>query len=79
MAQALLALLRADDRVDRQAFNIAIAQATTSRGFIEACAAVAGKAPMLRFIALGDLGFDQQDFDLKNLTFPFPHFNFYVS
>ena len=28
---------------------------------------------------MGDLGFDQQDFDLKNLTFPFPHFNFYVS
>jgi len=79
VAQALIALLQADDKVDRQAFNIAIAQATTSRGFIEACAAVAGKEPMLRSIPLGDLGFDQQDFDLKNLTFPFPHFNFYVS
>ena len=56
-----------------------IAQATTSRGFIEACAVVAGKEPMFRSIPLGDLGFDQQDFDLKNLTFPFPHFNFYVS
>ena len=79
VAQALIALLRADDKVDRQAFNIAIAQATTSRGFIEACAAVSGKEPDLRSIPLGDLGFDQQDFDLKNLTFPFPHFNFHAS
>ena len=31
-----------------------------------------------KFDAVIDLGFDQQDFDLKNLTFPFPHFNFYV-
>jgi len=47
VAQALIALLRADDKVDRQAFNIAIAQATTSRGFIKACAAVSGKEPDL--------------------------------
>lgn len=79
VAQTLIALLRADDKVDRQAFNIAIAQATTSRGFIEACAAVSGKEPDLRSIPVGDLGFDQQDFDLKNLTFPFPHFNFHAS
>jgi nucleoside-diphosphate-sugar epimerase len=79
VAQALVALLRADAKVDRQAFNIAIAQATTSRGFIEACAAVSREKPDLRSIPLGDLGIDQQDFDLKNLTFPFPHFNFHAS
>ena len=28
---------------------------------------------------MGDLGFDQQYFTLKNLTFPFPHFNFHAS
>ena len=44
VAQALIALLQADDKVDRQAFNIAIAQATTSRGFIEACARLPGKS-----------------------------------
>ena len=79
VAQALVALIRADDRVDRQAFNITRPEATTARGFVDACAAVAGKTTRLLSVPVGDLGFDQADFDLRNLTFPFPHFHFYAA
>jgi nucleoside-diphosphate-sugar epimerase len=79
VAQALLALIRADDRVDGQAFNITLPQATTARGFVEACAAVTGRPARLLSVPVGELGFDQADFDLRDLTFPFPHFHFYAA
>ncbi len=79
VAQALLALMGADARVDRQAFNIVLPEATTARGFAEACAAVAGLPADLRTVPLAELGYTIQDFDLRNLSFPFPHFHFYAS
>lgn len=79
VARALLALVRADDRVDGQAFNITLPQATTARGFVEACASVVGRAAHLVPVPLGELGFDPAEFDLRNLTFPFPHFHFYAA
>lgn len=79
VAQALLALMGADARVDRQAFNIVHPVATTARGFVEACAAVAGLPADMRTVPLAELGYAMQDFDLRNLSFPFPHFHFYAS
>ena len=79
VAQALVALIRADDRVDGQAFNITLPQATTARGFVEACAAVAGRPARWVSVPVGELGFDQADFDLRDLTYPFPHFHFYAA
>jgi len=79
VAQALLALIDADARVDGQAFNIILPEATTARGFVEACAAVAGQSADMRTVPLAELGYAMQDFDLRNLSFPFPHFHFYAS
>jgi nucleoside-diphosphate-sugar epimerase len=79
VAQALLALMGADERVDGQAFNIVLPQATTARGFVEACAAVADQPADMRTVPLAELGYVMQDFDLRNLSFPFPHFHFYAS
>jgi len=78
VAQALLALIRADARVDGQAFNITVPQATSARGFVEACGAVAGRTPRLVSVPATELGYELADFDLKNLTFPFPHYHFYA-
>jgi nucleoside-diphosphate-sugar epimerase len=79
VALALLTLMAAGDAVDGQAFNIVLPQATTARGFVEACAAVAGLPADMRTVPLSDLGYAMQDFDLHNLSFPFPHFHFYAS
>ena len=78
VAQALIALIRADRKVDGQAFNITIPQGTTARGFVEACAVVAGRTPRLLSVPLGELGYAMADFDLKDLSFPFPHFHFFA-
>lgn len=79
VAQALMALIRADDRVDGQIFNITMPQATTGRGFVEACAGVAGKTPKLVHVPQDALGFTPAEFDLRDLCFPFPHHHFFAS
>ena len=33
----------------------------------------------MRTVPLAELGYMMQDFDLRNLSFPFPHFHFYAS
>ena len=78
VADALVALVRAGRRVDGEAFNITLPQATSARGFVEACAAVAGMPARTVAVNADALGFELADFDLRDLTFPFPHYHFYA-
>jgi len=79
VATALVAILMAGDKVDREAFNIAIPQTITSRGFVDIAGKVAGKTPNVISYAPADFGIDTLNFDLRNVAFPFPENNAYLS
>lgn len=79
VADALLAIVSAGSKVDRQSFNIGIPEAITSLGVTEMAANVSGKK--LKPIAFDPdkFGVRAEQFDLKNFVFPFPPINSYLS
>jgi nucleoside-diphosphate-sugar epimerase len=72
VASAILAIANADKSIDGEAFNIAMPQGTTSRGFVELAAKVCGKTPEILSYNPKDYGLTVEDFNLRNVTFPFP-------
>ena len=78
VANALVAILKFGGSADKQAFNIAVPQATTSRGFVELAAKVSGKDPKIINYDPRDYDLDIHNFDLKNVAFPFPENNGYL-
>lgn len=79
VAAAVIAILKADDRVDREAFNIAIPQTITSRGFVDIAGKVVGKTPNVISYSPADFEIDTADFNLRNVAFPFPENNAFLS
>lgn len=77
VADAIVAIINAGKPADRQAFNIATKQATTSRGFVELAAKVCKKEPNLLSYNPDDFALDVANFDLRNVAFPFPENNGY--
>ena len=75
VAKAISKLLKADSRVAGHAFNIAIPKATTTLGFIEACAQVSGKTPKLHPLNLEKANMELVKFSREDLLFPFPQTN----
>jgi nucleoside-diphosphate-sugar epimerase len=78
VADAIVAIIKSGKEVDKQAFNIATQQATTSRGFIELAAQVCKKEPNLLTYNPDDFALDAANFDLRNVAFPFPENNGYL-
>lgn len=78
VAEALLAIIAADKKVDQQKFNIAILEAITSLGFVEMAAAICKNTPNIVSFDPEKFGLKVDDFNLKNLTFPFPAINSYL-
>jgi len=60
-------------------FNLAIPQATTSRGFVNLASEVCGIEPNVISFLPEDFQIDTINFDLKNVAFPFPENNAYLS
>ncbi len=75
VADAILALIRSGDKVNGHAFNIATAKATTSAGFVEIAAKISGKPAKIIDYNPAQYDLDVLNFDLKNVTFPFPEIN----
>ena len=78
VATAIYKLLTADSQVSGEAFNIAIADAFTTLGFIETCAKIVNKMPKLYPLNLESAGLNTARFDLRDLLFPFPQANGYL-
>lgn len=78
VAAAIVAILMAGDKVDREAFNIAIPQTITSRGFVDLAGKVAGKVPNVISYVPAEFGIDTSNFDLRNVAFPFPENNAFL-
>jgi nucleoside-diphosphate-sugar epimerase len=78
VADAIVAIMNAGKTVDKQAFNIATQQATTSRGFVELAAKVCKKEAKLLSYNPDDFALDVANFDLRNVAFPFPENNGYL-
>ena len=78
VADAIVAIINAGKKVDKQAFNIATKQATTSRGFVELAAKVCKKEANLLPYNPDDFALDVANFDLRNVAFPFPENNGYL-
>ncbi|MCX6429756.1 MAG: NAD-dependent epimerase/dehydratase family protein [Actinobacteria bacterium] len=79
VADAILAIAKADKSVDGEAFNIAMPQGTTSRGFVEIAAKICGKSPNIISYNPKDFGISVEDFNLRNVTFPFPDNSAFLS
>lgn len=79
VADALIAIINAGKSVDKQAFNIATQQATTSRGFVELAAKVCKREANILSYNPDDFALDVANFDLRNVAFPFPENNGYLS
>ena len=79
VAAAVMAILKAGESVDREAFNIAIPQTITSRGFVDIASKVSGKTPNVISYSPADFGIVTSNFDLKNVAFPFPENNAFLS
>ena len=60
-------------------FNLAVPQATTSRGFVDLASEVCGIEPIVVSYQPEEFQIDTNNFDLKNVAFPFPANNAYLS
>ncbi|MEI9906683.1 MAG: NAD-dependent epimerase/dehydratase family protein [Actinomycetota bacterium] len=78
VADALVALIRSSDKVNGLGLNIAVPEATTSAGFVQLAAKVSGKEPRIVSYNPSEYDLDVMNFDLKNVTFPFPALNAFL-
>ena len=79
VADAIVAIIESGKSVDREAFNIAIPEATTSQGFVKIAGKVCGKTPNVVPYKTDDFDLDISNFDLRNVAFPFPENNAFFS
>ena len=78
VAEAIIAIINAGKSVDKQAFNIAVPESTTSRGFVEIAGKVCDKNPNIISYNPDDFTLDIANFDLRNVAFPFPENNAFL-
>jgi nucleoside-diphosphate-sugar epimerase len=74
VARALVALTMASSEVNGEAFNVAMPQGTTGIGFVDICAQVVGKEPRIHFINPNRAELKSENFNLKDMLFPFPDY-----
>jgi nucleoside-diphosphate-sugar epimerase len=79
VADALVALIHNSEKVNGLGLNIAMPQAVTSAGFVNLAAKVCGKTPKIISYNPAEYDVAVMNFDLKNVTFPFPALNAYLS
>lgn len=79
VAGAVMAIIASGEKSNKQAFNIAIPQTVTSEGFVEAAARACGGVPNIVSYNPVAHNIDVTNFDLRNVAFPFPALNAYLS
>ena len=79
VANAIVRILSLNRTNGSEEFNLAIPQATTSRGFVNLASEVSGIEPNVISYLPEDFQIDTINFDLKNVAFPFPENNAYLS
>ena len=79
VANAIVRILSLNRSKGNEEFNLAISQATTSRGFVNLASEVCGIEPNVISYQPEDFQIDTINFDLKNVAFPFPENNAYLS
>lgn len=77
VALGILAVIEADESVAGEAFNLCMRQTTSSLGFVQYAAEIFGKSPNIVYYNPGNFEQSVFDFDLKNVSFPFPQMNSY--
>jgi nucleoside-diphosphate-sugar epimerase len=79
VASAIVRILSLRRIKGSEEFNLAIPQATTSRGFVDLASEVCGIEPIVVSYQPEEFQIDTINFDLKNVAFPFPENNAYLS
>lgn len=79
VADAVITIMGADESIDKQAFNIAIPEGTTSRGFVEIAGKVCNKSPNFNLYNPDKFKLDVENFNLRDVAFPFPENNAFLS
>ena len=79
VASAIVRILSLNRAQGSEEFNLAIPVATTSRGFVEIAAEVCGYSPNIVSYNPEDFQIDPLNFDLRNVAFPFPDNNSFLS
>jgi nucleoside-diphosphate-sugar epimerase len=79
VASAIVRILSLSRTKGSEEFNLAIPQATTSRGFVDLASEVCGIEPIVISYQPEEFQIDTINFDLKNVAFPFPENNAYLS
>ena len=79
VASAIVRILSLSRTKGSEEFNLAIPQATTSRGFVDLASEVCGIEPIVISYQPEEFEIDTINFDLKNVAFPFPENNAYLS
>jgi nucleoside-diphosphate-sugar epimerase len=79
VASAIVRILSLSRSKGSEEFNLAIPQATTSRGFVDLASEVCGIEPIVVSYQPEEFQIDTINFDLKNVAFPFPENNAFLS
>jgi nucleoside-diphosphate-sugar epimerase len=79
VASAIVRILSLNRTNGSEEFNLAVPQATTSRGFVDLASEVCGIEPIVISYQPEEFQIDTINFDLKNVAFPFPENNAYLS
>ena len=79
VASAIVRILSLSRSKGSEEFNLAIPQATTSRGFVDLASEVCGIEPTVISYQPEEFQIDTINFDLKNVAFPFPENNAFLS
>jgi nucleoside-diphosphate-sugar epimerase len=79
VASAIVRILSLDRPKGSEEFNLAVPQATTSRGFVDLASEVCGIKSNVISYQPEDFQIDTLNFDLKNVAFPFPENNAFLS
>jgi nucleoside-diphosphate-sugar epimerase len=79
VASAIVRILSLSRTSGSEEFNLAVPQATTSRGFVDLASEVCGIEPTVVSYQPEEFQIDTINFDLKNVAFPFPENNAYLS
>lgn len=79
VARAIVKILTTNSRTSSEEYNVAILQGTTSRGFVEQASDVCGIPADIVSYQPEDFQLDSNNFDLKNVAFPFPEHNSFLA
>ena len=79
VASVIVRILSLSRSKGSEEFNLAIPQATTSRGFVDLASEVCGIEPTVISYQPEEFQIDTINFDLKNVAFPFPENNAFLS